>query len=73
MHGDEMRYVFAQHDQLVEDKNRSLAHIKSQLDQEQARAAHTEAELKTQRATMQRAIEEYELTLNKVVASNKEL
>jgi hypothetical protein len=52
-----MRYVFAQHDQLLEEKNRSLAHLKSQLDQEQARAAHTESELKAQRSNMQRAID----------------
>lgn len=57
MHGDEMRYVFAQHDQLLEEKNRSIAHIKSQLDQEQARAASTESELKAQRSNMQRAID----------------
>ncbi len=52
-----MRYVFAQHDQLLEEKNRSIAHIKSQLDQEQARAASTESELKAQRSNMQRAID----------------
>ena len=59
MHGDEMRYVFAQHDQLVEEKNRALAHLKTQLDQEQARSAQAEAESKNQRANLQRAVEEY--------------
>jgi hypothetical protein len=43
MHGDEMRYVFAQHDQLVEEKNRALAHLKGQFDQEQQRAIQMES------------------------------
>lgn len=73
MHGDQMRYVFAQHDQLLEEKNRSLAHMKSQLDQEQARAAHTESQLKAQRSNMQRAIDDYEQTLSKLMGTNKEL
>jgi molecular chaperone GrpE (heat shock protein) len=54
-----MRYVFYQHDHLVEVKNRALAHLKAQLDQEQGRAAHAEAESKNQRANLQRAVEEY--------------
>lgn len=59
MHGDEMRYVFAQHDQLLDEKNRALTHLKAQLDQEQGRAAHADADSKNQRNNLQRAVEEY--------------
>lgn len=68
-----MRYVFAQHDQLIEDKNRALALLKAQLDQEQARAAHADADAKAQRTNLQRAIEDYELALGQLRGSNKEL
>lgn len=73
MHGDEMRYVFAQHDQLVEEKNRALAHAKGQFDQEQARSLHLESELKAQRNGVQRAVEEYEGALSQLALSKKEL
>ena len=40
-----MRYVFSQHDQLVEEKNAGLAHFKAVADKESARAAQLEAEV----------------------------
>ncbi len=49
-----MRYVFTQHDQLLEEKNRGLAHLKAQLDQvieEKNRAlAHFKAQLDQEQA-----------------------
>jgi hypothetical protein len=35
MHGDEMRYVFSQHDQLIEEKNAALVHLRAQGEKEQ--------------------------------------
>lgn len=48
MHGDEMRYVFAQHDQLIEEKNRALALLKAQCDQAADEKNRALAHLKAQ-------------------------
>ena len=37
-----MRYVFGQHDQLIEEKNMSIVQIKNALEKEGARAAQLE-------------------------------
>jgi hypothetical protein len=43
MHGDEMRYVFTQHDGLVEEKNMAIMQLKGLVEKETARASQLES------------------------------
>lgn len=44
MHGDEMRYVFSQHDQNIEEKNMVILQLKNAVEKESARAGQLESE-----------------------------
>ena len=55
-----MRYVFSQHDQLVEEKNAGMAHLKVVADKEAARAAQVETELVVATQREQQRATEYE-------------
>jgi hypothetical protein len=60
-----MRYVFQQHDQLIEEKNANIAHLKSICDKEQSRTLIIEADLKNQKHRELQMQKEYEETLAK--------
>lgn len=38
IHGEEMRYVFGQHDQLIEEKNAAIVQLKAYAQKEAVRA-----------------------------------
>ena len=56
MHGEEMRYVFGQHDQLLEEKNMTISQLKGLVDKETARSSQLEAELRFQKANEQKRV-----------------
>lgn len=58
-----MRYVFAQHDQLLEEKNMAIAQLKAVADKESSRASHLEADYRFQKSNEQKMVAEYEEAL----------
>ena len=60
-----MRYVFSQHDGLVEEKNMAIMQLKAAVEKETARAAHLENEARFQKANEQKLVSEYEEALIK--------
>ena len=51
-----MRYVFSQHDQLIEEKNHAILQLKNALEKETTRAGQFEAELRFQKSNEQKLV-----------------
>ena len=58
-----MRYVFSQHDQLVEEKNMAIIQLKNVVEKETARALQLQNEARFQKANEQKLISDYEEAL----------
>lgn len=65
MHGDEMRYVFEQHDQILEEKNMAISQLKALLDKETCKYNQLEGEFRFQKSKEQKLVAEYEQALMK--------
>lgn len=60
-----MRYVFAQHDQILEEKNKAINQFKTVADKESTRANQLESEYRCQKSNEQKLVAEYEEALLK--------